>query len=142
MWVRLPAAGSGGFCGVQPLFLTNVSRIGARWRWAAFVADAVHADVRDRRVPPLQPLRSRAGVDRDGAEDRRPGAGQGVAHRAAVAEARRRTCWVVSTQSPSSICLRMSSVKVTSWPPELPQPLPMPCGATKIVLLFACARSP
>ena len=26
MWVRLPWAGSGGFCGVQPLFFANVSR--------------------------------------------------------------------------------------------------------------------
>src|SRR5690348_429706 len=26
MWVRLPWAGSGGFCGVQPLLRTNVSR--------------------------------------------------------------------------------------------------------------------
>lgn len=27
MWVRLPGAGSGGFWAVQPLFLTNLSRI-------------------------------------------------------------------------------------------------------------------
>ena len=36
----------------------------------------------------------------------------------------------------------MSSTKVTSWPPELAQPLLMPCGATKIVLLCAVGQSP
>ena len=47
----------------------------------------------------------------------------------------------MSTHSPASSWRSMSSTKVTSWPPELAQPLLMPWGATKIVLLFAPSAS-
>ena len=46
------------------------------------------------------------------------------------------------TQSPLSIRLIMSSTKVMSSPPELPQPLPNPWGATRIALLFDCSCCP
>ncbi|SCE78226.1 hypothetical protein GA0070558_106135 [Micromonospora haikouensis] len=57
--MRLPCAGSGGFCGVQPLFLTNLSRserpvemgmVPSRSPWMPMYAMGW--------VPPLHPLSS------------------------------------------------------------------------------------
>ena len=58
MWVRLPCAGSGGFCAVQPLFLTNVSRsdrpleMFSTLSWMPWMPKYPMGC-----VPPLQPLR-------------------------------------------------------------------------------------
>ena len=51
------------------------------------VPDAVETDVGDGLGAAAAAAEVRAGVDGDGAEDGRPGAGEGVGHRAAVAEA-------------------------------------------------------
>jgi hypothetical protein len=50
--------------------------------------------------------------------------------------------WVVSTQRAFVIVLIMLSVKVTSAPPELAQPLLRPSGATKMALLLDRLPSP
>jgi hypothetical protein len=49
---------------------------------------------------------------------------------------------VVPTQRPASISLIMLSTKVVSSPPEFAHPLLMPCGATKMAVLFASRFRP
>ncbi|WP_373305924.1 hypothetical protein [Lentzea cavernae] len=43
--------------------------------------------------------------------------------------------------SPESSSATRSSTNLRSWPPGLAQPLPLPCGVTKIVPLPAVSES-
>ena len=67
------------------------------------------------------------------------------AYPAAFAQASRHTILLYGTFNTAVLLtssLTMASVKFRSRPPELGQPLPMPCGATKIAPLFDFLCSP
>ena len=137
MWVRLPWPARAGSA--------RCSRCSGRTCRAATVRCEMFStlswvpwmpEVGDRLGAAVAAAQVGAGEHRDRAEDGGPGAGDRVAHRAAVAPAQREHAGVVSTHRSPSISLVRSSTRVRSRPLVLAQPLSMPCGATKIVLLF------